>query len=256
MPYEPRFYRKQMQRTGLTYFPVVYRETDLWIGVDVRSFSAELPGKVLQEVVLLRNELDAYFERHPEFLHSLSPIPVHDPAPTLAHIMGNAAALAGVGPMAAVAGAFAQAAGEYLRNTLHVAEVIVENGGDIYIDTRQDARIGIYAGKSPLSGKLALCVPQDFMPLGICTSAGTVGPSLSLGQTDATVTLCRSASLADAYATTLGNLVKSPNEVEAALSVARTLQDLLGCVIMIEDKLGAWGEIELAPIHKNQKGKE
>ena len=237
-----------MQRTGLTYFPVVYRETDLWIGVDVRSFSAGLPGKVLKKVTLWRNELDAYIEKHLDFFHSLSPVPVHATAPPLAHIMGNAAAQARVGPMASVAGAFAQAVGEYLRNTLHVDEVIVENGGDIYLDTRQNARIGIYAGSSPLSGKLALRIPRSSMPLGVCTSAGTVGPSLSLGQTDATVTLCHSAALADAYATTLGNLVKTPPDMEQALAMAQKLPDLLGCVIIIEDMLGAWGDVELSPV--------
>ena len=109
------------------------------------------------------------------------------------------------------------------------------------------------AGNSPLSGKLALHIAKSAMPLGICTSAGTVGESLSLGRTDATVTVCRSAALADAYATTLGNLVKSDADMEAALAAAQKLPDLLGCVIIIGGKLGAWGEIELEPIQANTK---
>ena len=242
-----------MKRDGLTYFSVVFRETDLWVGVDVRSFSVGLPGKVLHKIKIWRNELDAYIEKYPEFLRSLAPVSIHTPAPPLAHIMGNAAALARVGPMAAVAGAFAQAVGEYLRNTLHVAEVIVENGGDVYLDTAQDARIGIYAGASPLSGKLALHVPQQSMPLGVCTSAGTVGPSLSLGKTDATVTVCHSAALADAYATTLGNLVKNPSDMEEALAIGQKLPNLLGCVIIIGDRLGAWGDIELMPVSAEKR---
>ena len=85
------------------------------------------------------------------------------------------------------------------------------------------------------------------MPLGVCTSAGTVGPSVSLGKTDATVTLAASAALADAYASTLGNLVQTADDINAALAVAPKLPGLLGCVIILGDKLGAWGQVELAP---------
>ena len=108
--------------------------------------------------------------------------------------------------------------------------------------------IGIYAGDSPLSQQLALRIPPEQMPLGICTSAGTVGPSISLGKTDATVTLAASASLADAYASTLGNLVQTADDIPAALAVAPKLPGLLGCVIILGDKLGAWGQVELAPL--------
>ncbi len=240
-----------MQRKGLTYFPVVYRDTDLYIGVDVRSFFPSLPEKVRQKIKALRHELDAYIEVQPAFLHSLAPIPPLPGAPEIALTMARAAAAGEVGPMAAVAGAFAQAAGQYLCDDLHVQECIVENGGDIYLHTRRSARIGIYAGSSPLSAKLALRIAKSSMPLGVCTSAGTVGESLSLGKTDATVTVCHSAALADAYATTLGNLVKSAADMDAALAIAKKLPDLLGCVIIIGDKLGAWGKIELEPIQAN-----
>ena len=120
----------------------------------------------------------------------------------------------------------------------------MENGGDIYLHTQTEALIGIYAGDSPLSQQLALHIPPGQMPLGVCTSAGTVGPSVSLGKTDATVTLAASAALADAYASTLGNLVQTADDIPAALAVAPTLPDLLGCVII----LGAWGQVELAAL--------
>ena len=150
--------------------------------------------------------------------------------------------------MAAVAGAFAETIGKSLIRRTSAREVIVENGGDIYLHTQTEALIGVCAGDSPLSQQLALRIPPEQMPLGICTSAGTVGPSISLGKTDATVTLAASASLADAYASTLGNLVQTADDIPAALAVAPTLPDLLGCVIILGDQLGAWGQVELAPL--------
>jgi ApbE superfamily uncharacterized protein (UPF0280 family) len=85
-------------------------------------------------------------------------------------------------------------------------------------------------------------------PIGICTSSGTVGPSLSLGRADAAVALARSAALADAAATALGNLVQSAADIARALERAQAIPDLLGAVIIIGDQMGAWGEVELVPI--------
>lgn len=237
-----------MQRQGLTYFSIIFLETDLWIGVDTRSFHPTMQQNTLEKVKALRREMNAYLERQPSFLHSLVPLAPLPGAPELAQVMARAAFAGKVGPMAAVAGAFAETIGHFLLNELCVQECIVENGGDIFLHTRQNARIGIFAGNSSLSGKLSLCVAKTSMPMGVCTSAGSVGPSLSLGCTDATVTLCSSAALADAYATTLGNLVQSPEDIEPALSVAQKLPELKGCVIILGDRLGAWGEVELSPL--------
>lgn len=66
--------------------------------------------------------------------------------------------------------------------------------------------MGIYAGTSPLRD-LALTIPPREKPLGICTSSGTVGPSISFGYADAAVAISDDISLADAAATALGNAV-------------------------------------------------
>ena len=250
MPYEPRTYRQQSARSGLTYFSVSWLETDLWIGVDTGAFFAELPEQVRQEIMLLRQQLNRYISEQPEFLHSFSPVRLLPSAPEIARLMADAAAPAGVGPMAAVAGAFAETIGKSLIRRTSAREVIVENGGDIYLHTQTEALIGVCAGDSPLSQQLALRIPPGQMPLGVCTSAGTVGPSVSLGKTDATVTLAASAAQADAYASTLGNLVQTADDIPAALAVAPTLPDLLGCVIILGDQLGAWGQVELAPMSR------
>ena len=57
-------------------------------------------------------------------------------------------------------------------------EVIVENGGDIYLRSLVTRTVGIYARKSPLTDKIGLEIAEENTSLGICTSSGTVGHSL------------------------------------------------------------------------------
>ncbi len=145
--------------------------------------------------------------------------------------------------MAAVAGALAEAAGLFLLN--HSPEVIVENGGDIFISVIEPVSVGIYAGNSPFAGKLALRVNPARGPLGICTSSGNVGPSLSFGKADAAVAVSPSTPLADAAATALGNMVKSPDDLEATLEFAKKIEGVTGALLIYRDKIAAWGDLEL-----------
>ena len=70
-------------------------------------------------------------------------------------------------------------------------EIIIENGGDIYLRSFKDKIIGIYAGSSPLTGRFGLEIAGADTPLGICTSSGTVGHSLSHGKVDAAIALSK-----------------------------------------------------------------
>ena len=134
-------------------------------------------------------------------------------------LMAQVGQQTGVGPMAAVAGAMAELIGKKLLD--YSPEVIVENGGDIFMKISRRRRIGIFAGNSPFTDKLALELEPEETPLGICTSSGTVGPSLSLGTTDATIVASTSAALADAAATAVGNLVKTADDLQGALDFGR-----------------------------------
>jgi len=82
----------------------------------------------------------------------------------------------------------------------------------------------------------------------VCTSSATVGHSLSLGRADAACVLAPSAALADAAATALGNRVHGPDTIAPALSWVATLPDILGAVVIVGEKLGAWGRVELVPL--------
>jgi len=148
-----------------------------------------------------------------------------------------------VGPMAAVAGAIAEAVGRELLN--FSSEVIVENGGDIFLCHKKTRHIGIYAGDSPLSGKLALEIEPEDTPLGVCTSSGTVGHSLSFGKADAAIVISPSTALADAAATAVGNLVKTAEDMPRAIEFVREVEGLTGIAIIVGDKMAVWGKINL-----------
>jgi ApbE superfamily uncharacterized protein (UPF0280 family) len=145
--------------------------------------------------------------------------------------------------MASVAGALAEQVGNDLLE--HTRNVIVENGGDIFLKVSEDLTIGIYAGSSSLSNKLAIKIPATMTPLGVCTSSGTVGHSLSFGTADAVTILAPSTPLADATATAVGNRVKQPQDIAKALDYAQTIEGILGALIILDDQFGAWGAIEI-----------
>ena len=187
--------------------------------------------------------MERYIERHPTFLTSLEPVPVDDNAPRIIKEMAEAAEKVGVGPMASVAGAIAEFVGKELL--AFSPEVIVENGGDIYLKSLRERTIGIYAGKSPLSGKLGLEIKGQDTPLGICTSSGTVGHSLSYGEADAVIVLSKSATLADAAATAIGNLIIQPNDIPSGIEFAQGIEGLKGVLIIKGDKMGLWGKVKI-----------
>jgi len=238
---EPRTYRTRMARPGLTGFRVEVRETDLWV-LAGQDFSREVRELVIQE----RQQLEAYIGGHPAFLTSLTPWPEDPFAPALVREMIAAAAIAQVGPMAAVAGALAARVGRYLAPLS--PEVIVENGGDIYLVVTQPATVALFAGKSPLSHKVGLRLDPAVSPLGVCTSSATVGHSLSFGKADAACVLAQNTALADAAATALGNRIQGPDSIAPGLDWLASLPDILGAVVIVGEKLGAWGQVELVPL--------
>ena len=240
--YRKRTYRSLVEPGELISFEVRIRETDMHI----------LAGKELREeadaaVFQYRSQLEGYIARHPEFALTLAPLPLDPTAPPIVKTMLAAGLAAEVGPMAAVAGAMAEYVGLALL-AAGAGEVVVENGGDIYFCRGQESVVGIFAGASPLSNRVGLKIAAGRMPIGICTSSGTVGHSLSLGEADAVTVLAQDTALADAVATLIGNAVQPGQSLEAALAKAPTVPGILGVVIIRGEELGAWGEVELVPL--------
>jgi hypothetical protein len=153
---------------------------------------------------------------------------------------------AAVGPMAAIAGAVAEHAGLGLLKSTD--EVIVENGGDIFIKTASPLTVGIFAGQSPLSLRIGIRVNGGPMPMGVCTSSGTVGHSLSLGMADAVCVVAESCAFADAAATAVGNLVQSIADIEFAIAKGKSIDKIQGIIIIVGEKMGIWGDLEVVPL--------
>lgn len=224
---------------------ITFRETDLWMGVDRKSFVPEMKNYAYRKTVKLRNTLDDYIGRFPELKKTLNPFnPKPDAIPEVQE-MAAMAAKAGVGPMATVAGLFAREVGEEITRNFPVEEIVVENGGDLYICLREDLLLSVVAGRSPLSGKIGVVIPACKTPLGVCTSAGTVGPSLSYGKADAVMVACKSATLSDALATALGNKVKSARDIDSVLKMSEHYPEILSVVIICEGKIGIRGTFEV-----------
>ncbi len=239
MVYQERTYRNRVANNNLIPFHVCIRETDLFILSD-----SDLSNAAIKSIHTHRGFIETYIKIHPDFLTSFVPINKDNLAPNIVRDMLNASLATGVGPMASVAGAVAEYVGnDLLRSSRNV---IVENGGDIFLKTDRDIKVGIFAGDSPLTYKINLLIRSDKMPLGVCTSSGTVGHSLSFGKADAVCVTSKSSSMADAAATAIGNIVKRSQDIKTALDRGMNIEGVSGVIIIVGDTFGAIGDIELS----------
>jgi ApbE superfamily uncharacterized protein (UPF0280 family) len=244
--YQKRTYRNLIGSSRLQAFTVVVQETDLCVHAKTNL------EEITKELVLqYRGYLEAYIRDNPDFAETLQPWRLNSPAPNIVDTMVKAGEKAGVGPMASVAGAIAESIGRDLLG--HTDEVIVENGGDVFLKTNEPVTIGIYAGNSPLSLKLGLRVDSSKAPSAVCTSSGTVGHSLSLGEADAVCVVSDSCSLADAAATSIGNLVQTKRDIKQAIDTGKLIKGIKGLAVILDDDIGLWGELDLVPL-KRKKG--
>ncbi len=218
-----------------------YKDTILKVKCD-RDISEFIKKFIVEK----RQEVDSYIARDANFKISFDPVTVRKDAPKIAKDMADAAKLAGVGPMAAVAGAVSEHLVEAAKGK-GVKWIIAENGGDISLYGDREFTISIYAGKSPLSGKIGFSLnPAKLAPVtktyGVCTSSASVGPSISLGKSDAVAVFAKSAAVADAFATAIGNNVE---EIEDGLNFAKGFigKAIDGVVIIKGDRIGTVGRV-------------
>jgi hypothetical protein len=131
------------------------------------------------------------------------------------------------------------------NDLLHKTEnIIIENGGDIFLKSKKELTASVYAGESPLSYKVKFIVKPEDSPLGICTSSATVGPSLSFGKADAVCVISKSATLADAAASAIGNKVKGKNDIRNSLDFGIKIPGVTGIIIIMGKELGVIGNVE------------
>ncbi len=282
--FKDRFYREGMAAVRFSSVRVAVGESDLWIGwgdADAagrdgrgaagRSAEAEVERFALRELTRVRGELADYGAARAGFFDSLEPLDRDLAAPPIAAAMLRAGEAAGVGPMAAVAGAIAEAVGKAVRATFGLAEIVVENGGDLWIDVRSPLVVSVYAGLSSLSRTFGVIVEPSLCPCGLACSSGTVGPSLSFGKADAAIVLCPDAAAADAWATSLGNRIRFTADLEpsvrslvappaGAAAAPENREDSganlrpLAALAVMADRLAAAGKIRLAPLAPLRRG--
>lgn len=205
--------------------------------------------RICAEITRQRDYLEEYLLRQPLFRTTFVPIGLLPGAPEIAERMAAAAALTGVGPMAAVAGAIAQTAAEAALAE-KASEAIVENGGDIYLASTQSVCIGLFAGPNSPFNHLAFQISPERLPGALCSSSSIMGHSASLGRCDLATVLARDASLADAAATRTCNLVRSPADIAPTLEIISAIPGISGVLIVCRGEIGLAGD--LPPLIRQQ----
>jgi len=252
--YEPRTYRDRMVGKGFDSFTVCVDETDVWVGIDTESFSKlsilELKEATKSYIKTLRKELTTYIAKNRVFQTSMVPIGEDPEAVGIVQEMIKAAVLAGTGPMAAVAGAFSESIGKKLLDLFPVREIVVENGGDIWISAQRPVRLSVFAGDSPLSGKIGIVVQPEETPLGVCTSSGTVGHSISLGKADAVTIACKNTATADALATAYGNRIHTREDIDIVIEELKGRDNIISALLIYKETAAVCGKCEVNVIHE------
>jgi len=188
-----------------------------------------------------RSYLEEFIGNDPFFMVTLEPYELlENDAPDIVKRMVESSSIIGVGPMACVAGAIAGFAVDAMIDA-GATYAVVDNGGDICILNDVPIIVGIYAVSS-LIRDLALEIPARGKPLGICTSSGTVGPSISFGCADAATVISEDLALADAAATALGNAVHAAGSLKECFN-AVDRPGISGALLIRGEEMALWGEL-------------
>ena len=239
--YQKRFYRRRINSADLFRSLIAVKETDLLILTD-RPVDKKF---VLGRINFYRDKIEEYINyKDRRFLVALKPVAVESTSPRIIKEMAAQSAKANVGPMASVAGAIAQFLGRDLL-VKGFRDVIIENGGDIFIKCTRLVKVGLYAGRNKKLNKISLKVKPQDSPLGICASSATLGHSVSFGNADNVVIIASSAVLADALATAVCNMVKSRDDLDRAIAFGSSVKGVMGIIIIFGNILATWGKVEL-----------
>ncbi|KXA90658.1 hypothetical protein AKJ62_00320 [candidate division MSBL1 archaeon SCGC-AAA259D14] len=219
-----------------------FRETRL----KIKSDSENSIKLAIESALNARRKIERFIVGHPEFRNSLEPLNWDEENYSgIIHLMLRGSKIAKVGPFAAVAGSISQVATESITRR-DDDNILVDNGGDVSIAGNREFKVGIYAGDSPASGKFAFLINPENLPLGICTSSGSVGHSISFGDSDAVTVVADECSIADAVATGVANEVKGDDiesSIKRGLDRADDIPEIEGCLIVRGESMGRVGRL-------------
>ncbi len=227
-------------REYLKGFNVTYKETDLFIKAE-----KELKPEAVKSIVKHRAVIENYILTFPEFKNSLEPVKIFENDPEIIKDMKIAANLAGVGPFAAVAGAIAEKVACDLAK--YSENIIVENGGDIFLKGKADRIVKIY---SKILQNLALKINRNDLPLAVCSSSAKIGHSYSMGNADLVTVISKKCSIADAFATALCNNVKTISDIDKSINKFKKNNEIIGALIIFKNKIAGWGKLNIVKLDK------
>jgi len=231
-------YRNNVKTREKYHWKIKYKYSDLLISSDKNII--KLVKEPLKEIY---RYLYRCFKEDAAFLKSLSPVSARPGYPEIIKKMCLLSAEFNVGPMAAVAGTVNEFLSEKLNK--YCGNLIIENGGDLYLKSKNDRILGIYVKNNYFRDGLSIRIKAENMPCGVCASSGTFGHSLSLGKCDLAVVVSKSAIIADAAATAVANSISSKDDILASIELFRNYRDIDGLLLIKDDKIGLWGSIEL-----------
>lgn len=241
--FQERIYRNEIG-VKLDYFSISIEETDLWIGISKGFINDSLKNELKEYLINERKKLKDYNILDPQFNLSLVPYKALKNPPDFVNRMSNLSFYANVGPMAGVAGAFSLLVGNFLKDK-KIPEIIVENGGDIFLYGMKSLTVGVYAGKSVFSNKISLEIDVDKKNLGVCSSSGSFGHSLSFGKADLVTIIAEDVILADLMATSICNKIQSKDNIDKIINDLQNIKEISGALIIMEDKLGLFGKLKI-----------
>ncbi|UCE81287.1 MAG: UPF0280 family protein [Methanobacteriota archaeon] len=208
--------------------------------VTIAADAIHVPHAV-DAILNARAEIERKISKDPFFLTTFEPYECARTDGEAVRRMCEASRAAGVGPMAAVAGAIAQAGLEAMAAN-GCGHGWVDNGGDIALVLEKPAIIEIYS-EPGASEAAALEMEPEGEIVGVCSSSGRLGHSISLGESNVSVAIGDSAVLADAVATAIGNGIRREEDLETCHEPFRHLRGLRGGLVMFDDSVSMWGRV-------------
>ena len=232
-------YRNNVKTREKYHWKITYQYSDMLLGSD-----KDIAGLIEEPLKEIYCCLHSCFKEDPAFLKSLSPVSIKPGYPEIIKKMCLLSAGFNVGPMAAVAGTVNEFLAEKINK--YCGSLIIENGGDLYLRSKKDRVLVIYVKNKYFKDFISIRIKSESMPCGVCASSGTFGHSLSLGKCDLAVVMSKSAITADAAATAVANSISCKDDILKSIEHFRNCRGIDGLLLIKEDKIGLWGNIELA----------
>ncbi len=241
--YEPRTYRKNLNTDRFEYARIIVEESDLWLGIE-KSRIKKVDQKLVQnEILRLRTILKDYIGLNPDFLQSMKPIEIYENDPPIIKKLKETGIISHTGPMTGVAGLIAELITNFIQNSFDIQEVIVENGGDICMKINSELNLAVAAGKNSGFNNLGLKILPSEEVIGICSSSGTFGHSISFGKADLLTVISHDTTLADAWATSLANKINKEEDIQTLCNILP--ENIIGLLAIKDKKIAYKGDYEL-----------